>query len=474
MDILLPFAGWLLVWCAGIALVAVLPRQAGHVPEPGALAWRVGAGFFVGAFVVTVWMRALSLAGIPFSRAAIGLPLLLLAGTGAWLAARRERTAFGAAWRSVAHSLSGRELAGGARAAWCALLAWLALRYALLLADVLAQPLYPWDAWIQWATKARVWFEARAWVPFATTDAWLAANGALYTDAAPSYPATIPLWQVWSSVALGRYDDAWMNLPWWFAVVAFALVVFGALRRMAFGPLAALVGAWIVVSLPLIDTHVALAGYADLPMAMYFTLAALATLAWIRSRTIADGALALLFALACPFIKTPGIVWAATLVPALVFAFLPRHALKIVAAALALGIGALVVLSQTTPVVLNYQLHLDFAPAWAALLESFFLLGNWNLLWYGVLGAAALAGTRLLAPTLAPVTAIVAAGSVVLFIVFGFTNARAWVETQTTINRAVLHLAPLAAVWMLAAFRAWSAGRADDEPVAAATAPEAA
>ena len=48
------------------------------------------------------------------------------------------------------------------------------------------------------------------------------------------------------------------------------------------------------------------------------------------------------------------------------------------------------------------------------------------------------------------------AGLFFLFVVFGFTNAREWVTDQTTVNRATLHLAPLMAVWMLLAFRAWA------------------
>jgi len=309
---------------------------------------------------------------------------------------------------------------------------------------------------MQWATKAHVWFELKAWVPFVSTNAWLAAKGALYTDAAPTYPSTVPLWQVWSSLALGRYDDVLMNLPWWIASVAFTIAIFGALRRLEFGLLAALVGTWVVVSLPLADVHVALAGYADLPMAAYFTLAALATLTWIRTRNLGDAILALLLASACPFIKTPGVVWVCTLLPAVIVALLPRRGIWIVATGLALGIVTLVVLAQSSPVILNYVLHLDFAPAWGALVESFFMLGNWNLLWYGVIGAAILAGPRLAWPSVAPLTMIIAAGVLFLAVVFTFTNAQIWVETQTTINRAVLHLAPLSAVWMLVAFRAWA------------------
>jgi len=45
-------------------------------------------------------------------------------------------------------------IARTARLAWLGLLAWLAVRFAMLLAEVLWQPLYPWDAWIQWADEA--------------------------------------------------------------------------------------------------------------------------------------------------------------------------------------------------------------------------------------------------------------------------------------------------------------------------------
>ena len=456
MEILLPLFAWALVWVAGVALVAALPHSRGSFTASGEIAWLVGTGYFAGAFLLTVWMRMLSLAGIPLGRGSVGVPLILLAVAGAWWVRRRADPSFATAWREAFEALRARGLGGASRALWFALLAWLALRSLPPFLEVATRPLYPWDAWMQWATKARVWFELRAWVPFVNTDAWLAAQGALYTDAAPTYPSTVPLWQVWSSLALGRYDDVLMNLPWWIASVAFAIAIFGALRRIEFGPVAALVGTWIVVSLPLADVHVALAGYADLPMAAYFTLAALATLIWTRTRSLGDAILALLLAGACPYIKTPGVIWACTLLPAVVVALLPRQGIRVVATGLALSIVTLVVLAQSSPVILNYRLHLDFAPAWGALFESFFMLGNWNLLWYGVIAATILAGPRLASAPLAPFAMIMVTGVMFLAIVFTFTNAREWVETQTTINRAVLHLAPLAAVWMLVAFRAWA------------------
>ena len=52
------------------------------------------------------------------------------------------------------------------------------------------------------------------------------------------------------------------------------------------------------------------------------------------------------------------------------------------------------------------------------------------------------------------------------FLMFGFsfTNASQWVEDQSTVNRATLHLAPLIVVWMVLAFRAWASAQRGDDP----------
>ena len=94
------------------------------------------------------------------------------------------------------------------------------------------RPLYPWDAWTQWATKARVWYELGGIAPFARVAAWLAANGGVYFDASPEYPPTMPLLQVYQSLLLGRWDDALMNGSWWQTGIALALVLYGGLRSL--------------------------------------------------------------------------------------------------------------------------------------------------------------------------------------------------------------------------------------------------
>src|SRR6185437_4509011 len=253
-------------------------------------------------------------------------PLVALAALAAWIAWRRHDQVLLRDMKAALRVTPSVDLANEHRVLWFALLGWLALRFGLLLIEVLRRPLYPWDAWTQWATKARVWYDLRTIVPFGGESAWLAAPvGSVYYDTAPNYPGTVPLTQTWSATLLGRWDDALVNLPWWLGGVAFGLALYGCLRQLRFGALAALVGTWLVLSLPILDTHVALAGYADLAMASYLTLAALSWLRFVETREWPDLAIGCVLAAACVTIKNPGIVWMAILVPGIVTAWLPRR-----------------------------------------------------------------------------------------------------------------------------------------------------
>jgi hypothetical protein len=469
MDIVSLFAGYALVWGFGLALVAAVPRRADADRAGASLAWTIGCGWFAGAFVLTLWMRVLSLSGIRFSVLAVGAPLLVVATAVASLALRRQPSPWPGA-RTLLRDLSGADLAQWPRAAWLALLAWLALRYALLLSEVLMRPLYPWDAWTQWGTKARVWFELKTMVPFAPLVEWLQPGSVAYIDTAPHYPATVPLMQVWSALLLGRWDDALVNLPWWLTGVAFACVLYGFLVQRAFPRLAALLVTWLVVSLPILGTHVALAGYADLAMAAYLTTGVLAAMTWRASGQWRDAALALLLLAACVTIKNPGKVWLVVLVPAAVAALLPRIGLKVALAGIAIAVIGLLLLAQTSPTVLGYQLHLEFAAPWRGLAEAWFAYANWHLLWYAAVAVAILGRRELFSAELAPLTLVIGSGLLFLFFGFAFTNAARWVDDQSTVNRATLHLAPLVVVWAALVFRAW-AQRTAASAAAAPTAP---
>ncbi len=441
MESLALALGLAIPWLLGIGVLLVSEPDRTQRDSAGIGALTVGNGFFVGVLLLTLWMRGVGAVGLGFGRLSIGAPLGAVAVAmlaWGWRSNQLGTAELRRGWKY----LLGASLPRWPRIAWLSLLAWLVLRLILLAGEVAWQPLYPQDAWTQWATKARVWYELGRMAPFVHFHEWLERSGA-FIDAVPTYPATVPLLQVWSCIALGRWDDSAMNWPWLLTLIALFFTVYGALRGAGIGSLGALVGAYLVASLPFLEVHVALAGYADLMMGAFYTVAALALYRWATTRHVAHGIWALFFALSCVMVKTPGIVWALTLAPGAIMVLLPRQGYKIVAALFALAVLAVLALAQFEISVLGYQFRLDFQPDWSRLFVAYFMAGNWNLMWYIVVALLALGWRHLRAPKLAPLTAIVAAGLGFLFVGFVFTNAAVWLTDLSTLNRATLHVAPL-------------------------------
>src|SRR5262249_51647732 len=160
---------------------------------------------------------------------------------------------------------------------------------------------------------------------------------------------------------------------------------------------------------------------------------------WVLTRTFRDLAIVVVLIIACPLIKKAGEIWVLTLIPGLLPVLLPRTGPKLLGGAFGLALFALAVLAQTHLVVAGRDLHIDFAPPWATLGEIYFLLANWHLLWYGLIGVVIIAWRQLLSPPLAPLTAIVATGLFFVAMLFVFPNLRFALADPPTQERLTLH-----------------------------------
>src|SRR6266851_5740822 len=138
MDVLTLLLGFVVVWGLGLVLLAAIATRDANASGAGDLTWTVGCGWFVGAFLLTLWMRLLAQIHVPFSLASIGLPLLVATGLLAW----RARTLKTFRWNGTFALLTGRNLAGWQRAIWLIILGWLTIRFALLFAEIVWRPLY--------------------------------------------------------------------------------------------------------------------------------------------------------------------------------------------------------------------------------------------------------------------------------------------------------------------------------------------
>ena len=315
--------------------------------------------------------------------------------------------------------------------------------------ELVWRPLFPWDATMHWATKARVWFDAGGLVPFVEESQWLRLGGeGVYTDHHPGYPVTIPLLQLWLSLALDRWDESLMNLPWLLCCAGLAIAFYGQARAAGSTALSALVFTYMLVSMPLIGSHVALAGYADLFLGACYCAALMAFHNWSLRRETGQALQALLFALCCPLIKNEGFFWALTFIPALVVVLLPlRWALYVLYGTFVAVVLALVLIPPDFTIAGHAldELRLFYRPgALAGVLASFWVQDNWHLLGYlllpllpisilsGSFGRGAYGGIT---------TALLAA--VLLFLsLFLFTRYSLGALRFTSVGRISLHLVP--------------------------------
>lgn len=437
----------------GVALLAACVRDASQAREAGLGTWILGAGYVVGAFVLTLLMRGIAVTGTPLDIVSIGVPGLAIAGALSWLARRRSATGWRDATTDARHTLIASALARPARIAWFALLAWLAVRAGMLLVEVWTRPLYPWDAWSAWATKAKTFFALGTIVPFVDAAGWAAATTPVWFDAAPGQPVTLPLLQAWVAIAMGAWDDARIGLPWWLYFVSILLVVYGEVRRRGYAPLVSLAAAWLAGSLPLLGTQVALAGYADLPLAAAFTLATLAGIRAIGTRAPVDIAAAAVAIAAVALAKSSGWAWLVVALPGFAAAARGPAGYRRIALALAVvAIGAIGVAARFPKASLG-QVSFAYDPIWETLAVDSVLLANWHLLVVGIVGTIAFSWRRLLARDVAPLTLVVAAGAIWIAMLTAFPGVRYWGADGLGLNRAVLVLAPLAIVWMVVALR---------------------
>ena len=346
-----------------------------------------GYGLLSGLLVTTLLMRLTAVSGVDLSFAVVALMLLVLGVVGeAAYRARRRSAAFSQALAKPPLSRWQRVLIGF-------LLVLILIRFLSLGLELVWRPLFPWDATIHWAIKTKVWLEHQALLPFVSQEAWLTqADSDTYTVHLAQYPETIPLLQTWTGLAMGGYHPSLINLPWLAMYAGMGLALYGQARNIGVGAVVACAGSYLLLSMPLLNTHVALAGYADLMLGACYLAAVMALhgACTLPTQRIAQGTLALLFAGACMLIKNEGIFWFLTILGGMLAAALPRRLFwPVLLVCGVLGITLLGVFPKDLGVAGHSleELDLYYRPeAWTGIVYSLLLLDSWHLLpWFALL-----------------------------------------------------------------------------------------
>src|SRR4030095_14584716 len=119
MDPLMLVCATVVAWLPGVAMLVALRRPGPLAAGEGA--WIAGAGYLVGAFLLTLWMRVLSRFDVAFGAAVIAVPLVV--GSLAVIAYAWRRDRFDArVWPArLLRSIDASDLPKWERVLWLAL-----------------------------------------------------------------------------------------------------------------------------------------------------------------------------------------------------------------------------------------------------------------------------------------------------------------------------------------------------------------
>ena len=415
----------------------------------------LGQGYILGAFAVVWLIKAWDAGGLtlgfwPIAGALMLLSILLLAGM-----LRGARS--GSTIPHTEPSLTTNSWQKGFMLLLC-----LAMGVHLLFVvqELLLRPTFPWDAWRGWEPKVIQFFANRS------LDSPMETIG--------NYGEVSTLAMLWMMLASETSHEPFLHLPWLLAYLALAAIVYGYLRERSSSLVAAL-GAYLVTSLPYLNSHVALAGYADIWLTLAFTVGVLGLSEFRRNHRYRQLVLALLMAAACLQAKRAGMGFGAVLLALVVVEIGMRTpktvgfavALVIAVAVAALGSTFLGYMDLQLPLPGSHKLLLSseefrvtglirfaFAPEWQTkpFFEATLLFGNWHLVTYLWLGAIAVVLVLRKWPLLVLTENIGVLGGLAVIALYFFLVSPESALDHTGLSRTLLYITPLAIVWLLMSF----------------------
>ena len=338
----------------------------------------------------------------------------------------------------------------------------------LILLNNMSQQVFPWDAFTTWMFRAKAWVTTDQAVDFATFNEWL-VSGSGFTLPAAHYPISTSAVAAFAAAVSGGWSDQTASIPWFTVMTASALIMAGLCRLQTPNhPVAALFGATLLVTAPLVHWHGVLAGYADIWVMGTSGMGLAGICIWTQSKARSTLAVSLLLlALGCLW-KSEGWLWLTLgCGVAMAFNFWPRRSLwgwiVIALVAVALGfaqqpldLGPLGLWGVTESVLsagwFGVFAARPFNPA-PAFLEMSILQGNFLLLvpLYCIALVTLLIrdfrdyfGYLLMAFCLMAVHVVI----------FGLSEHSFYAETGTAINRLLLQNVPVLVVTITAVLQA--------------------
>lgn len=405
----------------------------------------IGESFFMGVFVIVLGCNLLQLLKLDVSPQSIWMVYVLFAIAAVVYKAYRNRT-------SVLNQLSKINISS---IYVLATLVIVALHFYYIVRQNQSLPLTPWDAWNGWIAKAKIWYFHGINENLVNRVNWLVTDGN-FTNPTAHYPDALPLLYVFNSGFFG-WQETSLNAIYPAMFVAFLLAFFGHLKQLTDGSFA-LIAVLILATVPFINVHVALSGYADIWIAALLVLILLNAQHFLSRPDFWVFMKILSLLLTLVMFKLESWVWLSIFV--LTFGLCLVNPLKrkwlyflIISVSIVwylfsgfsinMPFGELVISPSLIKIPALGSYGLAFVNTTSAWLEALFFSKNWGFLWYTIPFVIVMC-FKLKDKNSVVLPALYLLFTVFfLYVLFYMTYASVFANDFTSSNRIVLHIVPL-------------------------------
>lgn len=271
----------------------------------------MGSGLPVGILLSTGLLLVITQLNINFSQAAKGALAVMSAGFCGLLIVnmllkgkQKPSSGIGSSLAWAYHTFTRHPVLYILTVGFLTLHAWFTLE------NYLVREVFSWDAFTTWVFRAKAWVLSGSFSNFSHTPHWLVHgdNGG-YAIYANHYPLFTSLAIAFLSSLTNEWEPMAINAAWGAAYCSIACLTYGVLKVIDLTPIAALMGTLALISMPLVNSHAALVGYADLWIAVTSGIGLSLLLAWSLKKDLNALLLGFLLLAIGSQVKHEGWVW---------------------------------------------------------------------------------------------------------------------------------------------------------------------
>ena len=313
-------------------------------------------------------------------------------------------------------------------------------------------PLFAWDAWYGWVAKAKIWYFYGINESLVGRVEWFSAKGAL-TSPIHHYPDGLSLLYVFNS-GIFDWNETRLNAIYPAMFISFILLIYGNVKLITQSSYLAFGFVFVLVSLPYVNNHIILSGYADIWMAAYLFISFVNIQQYFlthQKRFLILSAISLISML---MFKLEAWVWVNIAIMSvglsLLSKFSQRKAYFILACVIAIwylfggiSIGEFKITPEVVAVPWIGEFQLQFVNTTDAWLETFFMSNNWYFLWYFLLIVVIISSKIKDRKLLALPGLFLVFSTIFLFVLFYMTKASVFANDFTSSNRVILQILPI-------------------------------